>query len=62
MMHPDHARPLDTRANPMQVVAGVTTDLRHAISADAPARVERESAVDRVVQAWTRLPPTKAQP
>jgi hypothetical protein len=48
-------------ANQMQVVAGLTTDLRRTISADAQALVELENAVVRVVRALKRLQPKTSE-
>ena len=61
MMHPNHARTLATVANHMQVVAGLTTDMRRTISADAQAIVELENAVHRVVRALKQLQPKTSE-
>jgi hypothetical protein len=58
------ARPLDAVANQMQAVAGVTTELRRLIGADAPTLVEREGAVDRgvrLLKRWQPKNPEQAQ-
>jgi hypothetical protein len=44
------ARTLDAVANQMQVVAGLATELRRSIGADAQKVVDLEGAVDRVVR------------
>jgi hypothetical protein len=44
------ARTLDAVANQRQVVAGLTTELRRSIGADAQKLVDLEGAVDRVVR------------
>jgi hypothetical protein len=51
------ARTLDAVANQMQAVAGVTTERRRSIGADAHTLVELEGAVDRVVRLLKRLQP-----
>ena len=50
MTHHDLARTLDAVANQMQVVAGLATELRRSMGADAQKLVELEGAVDRVVR------------
>jgi hypothetical protein len=42
------ARTVDAVANQVQVVAGLTTDLRRSVGADAQTLVDLEGAVDRV--------------
>jgi hypothetical protein len=44
------ARTVDAVANQMQVVAGLTTDLRRSVGADAQTLVDLEGAVDRVIR------------
>ena len=51
------ARTLDAVANQMQVVAGLTTELRRAIGADAQTLVDLEGAVDRVIRLLKRVQP-----
>jgi hypothetical protein len=51
------ARTLDAVANQMPVVAGLTTDLRRSIGADAQRLVDLEGAVDRVVTLLKNLQP-----
>jgi hypothetical protein len=46
----DLARTLDARANRLPVIAGLTTELRPAVTVDAHTRTAREGAVDRVVR------------
>jgi len=57
----DRARPLDAIANQLQVVAGLATELRRSIGADAQTLVELEGAVDRVVRLPTGVQPTHAE-
>ncbi len=49
MTNRDLAHTLDAVANQMQVVAGLTTELRRSIGADAHTLVDLESAVDGVI-------------
>ena len=51
------ARTVDAVANQMQVIAGLTTELRRSIGADAQTLVDLEGAVDRVVRLLKRVPP-----
>jgi len=51
------ARTVDAVANQMQVVAGLTTDLRRSIGADAQTLVDLEGAVDRVVRLLQQVQP-----
>ena len=51
------ARTLDAVANQRQVMAGVTTELRRSIGADAQTLADLEGAVDRVVRLLTRVQP-----
>jgi hypothetical protein len=51
------ARTLDAVANQMQVVTGLTTELRRSIGADAQTLVDLEAAVDRVVRLLQRVQP-----
>jgi ABC-type transporter Mla subunit MlaD len=57
MTNHDLARTLDAVANQMQVVAGLTTELRQSIGADAQKLVDLEGVVDRVVRLLKRVPP-----
>jgi hypothetical protein len=52
------ARNLETVANQMQVVAGLTTERRRSIGADAQTLVDLEGAVDRVGRLLKRVQPT----
>jgi hypothetical protein len=61
MTNHDRARTLDAVANQMQVVAGLTTELRRSIGADAHKVLELEGAVDHVVRLLTRVQPTHAE-
>ena len=51
------ARTLGAVANQMQVVAGLTAELRRSIGTDAHTLVDREAAVDGVVRLLKRLQP-----
>jgi thiamine pyrophosphate-dependent acetolactate synthase large subunit-like protein len=53
----DLARTLDAVANQRPVVAGVTSERRRAIGADAQTLVDRESAGDGVVRWRRRIQP-----
>jgi hypothetical protein len=57
MMHPDLARTLDAVANQMQVIAGLTTELRRSVTADAQTVIDLEGAVDRVVRLLRDIQP-----
>jgi hypothetical protein len=57
----DLAHTLDAVANQMQVVAGLTTELRRTIGADAQRLVELEGAVNRVIRLLKRLQPPHAE-
>jgi hypothetical protein len=46
----DLARTLDAVANQRPVVAGVTTELRRSVTADAQTVIDLDGAVDRVVR------------
>jgi len=61
MTHHDLARTLDAVANQMQVVAGLATELRRSMGADAQKLVELEGAVDRVVRLLKQVQPTNAE-
>ncbi len=61
MTHHDLARTLDAVANQLQVVAGLATELRRSMGADAQKLVELEGAVDRVVRLLKQVQPTKAE-
>jgi hypothetical protein len=59
-MTPRHlAHTLEAVANQMQVVAGLTTDLRRPVTADAQTVIDLEEAVDRVVQLLRDLQPPR---
>lgn len=51
------ARTVDAVANQMQVVAGLTTDLRRSVGADAQTLVDLEGAVDRVIRLLKQVQP-----
>ncbi len=55
------ARTGDAVANQRQVVAGLTTDRRRSIGADAQKLVDLEGAVDRVVTLLKNLPPPNTE-
>jgi hypothetical protein len=57
MTNHDLVRTLDAVANQMQVVAGLATELRRSVGADAQRLVELEGAVDRVVRLLRRIQP-----
>jgi hypothetical protein len=57
MMHPDLAHTLDAVANQMQVIAGLMTELRRSVTADAQKVIDLEGAVDRVVRLLRDIQP-----
>lgn len=57
MTNGDLAHTLDAVANQMQVVAGLTSELRRAIGADAQTLADLEGAVDAVIRLLKRLQP-----
>jgi hypothetical protein len=57
MTNSDLARTLDAVANQMQVVVGLTSELRRSIGAEAQTLAELEGAVDGVVRLLKRLQP-----
>ena len=61
MANDDLARTLDAVANRMQVVAGLTTELRRSANADAQTLSELEGAVDRVVRILRGIQPKKSE-
>jgi len=56
MTNRDRAHTLDAVANQRQVVAGLTTELRRSIGADAQT-LDLEGAVDCVVRLLNRVQP-----
>ena len=58
MTNRDLTRTRDAIANRMQVVEGLTTELRRSVPVDARKLVEREGAVDGVVRLLRDLQPT----
>ena len=58
MTNHDLARTLDAVANQRQVVAGLTTELRRSVTAEAQTVIDLEGAVDRVVRLLRDLQPT----
>jgi hypothetical protein len=61
MTTPDLARTLDAGANQRQVVAGLTTELRRSVTADAQTVIDRDGAVDRGVRLLRDLQPTPTE-
>jgi hypothetical protein len=57
MTNHDLAHTLDAVANQMQVVAGLTTEFRRSIGADAQTLVDLESAVEGVIRVRRRIQP-----
>ena len=57
MSTPDLVRTVDAIANRMQVIAGLTTELRRSVLVDAQKLVELEGAVDGVVRLLRDLQP-----
>ena len=57
MTNHDLARTLDAVANQMQVVVGLTTEVRRSLSADAQKLIELEGAVDGVVRLLRDIQP-----
>lgn len=57
MTNQDLARTLEAVANWMQVVAGLTTELRRSVTADAQKVIDLEGAVDRVVRLLRDIQP-----
>jgi hypothetical protein len=55
MTNRDRAHTLAAVANQRPVVAGLTTELRRSIGADAHTQVDLESAVDGVIRVRRRL-------
>ena len=53
----DLARTLDAVANRLQVIAGLTTELRRSVSADAQTLIELEDAGDGVVRLLRDIQP-----
>ena len=58
MIHRDLVRILETVANRMQVIAGLTTELRRSALVDAQTLGELEGAVDGLVRLLRELQPT----
>jgi hypothetical protein len=61
MTTPDLARTLDAVANQRQVVAGLTTELRRSVTADAQTVIDLDGAVDRVVRLLRDIQPTHTE-
>ena len=57
MMNPDLAHTLDAVANQMPVIAGLTTELRRSVTADAQTVIDLDGAVDRVVRLLRDIQP-----
>lgn len=62
MTNQDLARTLDAVVNRMQVVAGLTSELRRSIGMDAQTLADLEGAVDGVVRLLKRLQPDNQEP
>ena len=54
-------RTLDAVVNRMQVIAGLTTELRRSVSADAEKVIELEGAVDSVVRLLRGIQPKSSE-
>lgn len=61
MTNHDLARTLDAVANRMQVIAGLTTELRRSVSADAQNVIDLEGAVDSVVRLLRGIQPKNSE-
>jgi hypothetical protein len=61
MTPPDLARTLDAVANQLPVVAGLTTERRRSVPADAQTVIDLDGAVDRVVRRLRDLQPTHTE-
>ena len=61
MTHPDLARPLDAVASRRPVIAGRTTERRRSVNADAQNVIDRDGALDRVVQLLRGIQPTNTE-
>ena len=61
MTNHDLARTLDAVANQIQVVAGLTPELRRSNGADAHTLVDPERAVDGVIRWLRRLQPKHSE-
>jgi len=61
MTPPDLARTLDAVANQRPVVAGLTTERRRSVTADAQTVIDLDGAVDRVVRLLRDLQPTPTE-
>lgn len=57
MTNHDLARTLEAVANRMQVIAGLTTELRRSVTADAQKVIDLEGAVDSVVRLLRDIQP-----
>ena len=55
MKNDDLARTLDQVANGMQVVAGLSTELRRSLGENSQTAVQLEAAVDRVVRVLKQI-------
>jgi len=61
MANDDLRRTLAAVANPMQVVAGVTSELRRSVNTDAQTLTVLHGAVDRGVQRLRGIQPTHTE-
>ncbi len=61
MTNQDLVRTLDAIANRMQVIAGLTTELRRSVTAAAQTVINLDGAVDRVVRLLRDIQPTQTE-
>ena len=61
MRNTNLAQTLDAVANQMQVVAGLTSELRRSIGAGVQTLADLEGAVDGVIKLLKRLQPKNAE-
>ena len=61
MTNQDLVRTLDAIANRMQVIAGLTTELRRSVTAAAQTVIDLDGAVDRVVRLLRDIQPKQTE-
>ncbi len=61
MTNQDLVRTLDAIANRMQVIAGLTTELRRSVTAAAQTVINLDGAVDRVVRLLRDIQPKQTE-
>lgn len=61
MTNQDLVRTLDAIANRMQVIAGLTTELRRSVTAAAQTVINLDGAVARVVRLLRDIQPTQTE-